>query len=224
MSHAIPSCDNLAAMAKYLHSSCPAVMDTSASSCVNLDATTPLQAVNGQCVRCSYRFTWIVIRGGSSLVRCFYGVKTKHTNLFGIVIAIACFLFFSSEVVAQQQDWLPYYPAVSRLQGRLIKVFKYGKPSYGENPERDEKVEVPILILQTPVRLKARSTSSVNNESVTNVSFVQLSFPPEVDGNYSKHLDKDIIVAGTLVRGYKGEHFTEVVMIVKAVNPTGKPM
>jgi hypothetical protein len=30
-------------------------------------------------------------------------------------------------------------------------------------------------------------------------------------------------VAGTLVRGYKGEHFTDVVMTVKAVNPTGKP-
>ena len=46
------------------------------------------------------------------------------------------------------------------------KSSKYGKPSYGAEPEMDEKVEVPILILQTPVRVKARSTSSVNNESV----------------------------------------------------------
>jgi len=32
-------------------------------------------------------------------------------------------------------------------------------------------------------------------------------------------------VAGTLFKGYKGEgeHFTEVVMTVKAVNPTEKP-
>jgi hypothetical protein len=212
-------------MAPYLHRNCPRCNGYVGIVLREPGRNTRLQSVNRHCLRCSYRFAWIVIPGRSSLVRCFYGVKTEHTNLFnGIVIAIACFLFFSFEVVAQQQDWLPYYPAVSRLQGRLTKVFKYGKPSYGENPERDEKVEVPILILQTPVRLKARSTSSVNNESVTNVSFVQLSFPPEVDGNYSKHLDKDIIVAGTLVRGYKGEHFTEVVMIVKAVNPTGKPM
>lgn len=141
-----------------------------------------------------------------------------------MAIAIACYLLVASEIVAQNQDWLPYYPAVSRLQGRLTKVLKYGKPSYGENPEKDEKVEVAILILPTPVRVKARPTSSVNNESVTNVSFVQLTFTPEADRDYSKHLDKDIVVAGTLVRGHKGEHFTEVVMIVKAVNPTGKPM
>jgi hypothetical protein len=212
-------------MAKYLSRSCPRCNGYVGIVLGEPARNTPLQPVNGHCLSCGSRLAWIVIRGESSLVRCFYGVKTKHTILFnGIVMAIASFLFFSFEVVAQQQDWLSYYPAVSRLQGRLTKVFKYGKPSYGENPERDEKVEVPILILQTPVRLKARSTSSVNNESITNVSFVQLSFPPEVDRNYSKHLDKDIVVAGTLVRGYKGEHFTEVVMIVKAVNPTGKPM
>lgn len=154
-------------------------------------------------------------------------MKTKQTNSprgIAAIIALACALSFSFEATAQQQDWLSYYPAVSRLQGKLIKVSKYGKPTYGENPEKDEKVEVPILILQTPVRVKARSTSSVNNQSETNVSFVQLIFPPEADGNYSKHLDKDIVVAGTLIRGHKGEHFTDVVMSVKAVNPTGKPM
>jgi len=32
------------------------------------------------------------------------------------------------------------------------------------------------------------------------------------------------VVAGTLVRGYKGDHFADVVMTVKAINPTGKPM
>ena len=154
-------------------------------------------------------------------------LKRKHiksSNDFVIVIAIACVMLFSSEATAQGQEWLSYYPAVSRLQGKLVKVSKYGKPTYGENPGNDEKVEVPILILQTPAGVKARATSSVNNESVTNISFVQLIFPPEVDGNYSKHLDKEIVVVGTLVRGYKGEHFTDVVMTVKAVNPTGKPM
>jgi hypothetical protein len=42
--------------------------------------------------------------------------------------------------------------------------------------------------------------------------------------DYSKHLDTEVTVAGTLTRGYKGEHFTDAVMIVKAVNPTGRPM
>ncbi len=110
---------------------------------------------------------------------------------------------------------------VTRLQGKLTKVTKYGKPTYGENPEKDEKVEVPILILQTPVRAKAQTTSSVNNESSTNVSFIQLIFPAEV-GDYSKHLGMVIVVEGTLERGLKGDHFTDLVMTVKVLNPTAK--
>jgi len=147
----------------------------------------------------------------------------RHSVIALIVIGV---LLFSSETTPQQkqpQEWLSYYPSVSRLEGKLVKITKYGKPSYGENPESDEKVEVCFLILETPLRVKARSTSSVNNESLTNASFVQLIFPPEI-GDYSKYVDKHIVVAGTLARGYKGEHFGEVVMTVKAINPTGKPM
>lgn len=140
------------------------------------------------------------------------------------IIVFAFTLLFLTKATAQLQDWLSYYPSVSRIHGKLIQVYKYGKPTYGENPERDEKVEVPILILQTPVRIRARSSSSVNNESLSNISFVQLIFPAGVERNYSKYLGQDIVVAGTLVRGHRGEHFTEAVMTVKAVNPTGKPM
>ena len=141
-------------------------------------------------------------------------------------LAIIGILLFVSETSPQQnqlQDWLSYYPAVSRLEGKLVKITKYGKPTYGENPETDEKVEVCFLILPVPARVKARSSSSVNNESITNLSFVQLIFPPEIS-DYAKYLEKQIVVAGTLVRGYKGEHFAEAVMTVKAINPTGKPM
>ena len=77
----------------------------------------------------------------------------------GIIAALMALLAFAFETTAQQQDWLSYYPSVSRLQGKLIKVQKYGKPSYGENPENDEKVEIAILILKSPVRIKASSAS-----------------------------------------------------------------
>ena len=142
----------------------------------------------------------------------------------GIIAALMALLAFAFETTAQQQDWLSYYPSVSRLQGKLIKVQKYGKPSYGENPENDEKVEIAILILKSPVRIKASSASSVNNESTTNISFVQVIFPREMAKTHEKHFDQDILLAGNLVRGHKGDHFTDVVMQVKAVNPTGKPL
>lgn len=155
-----------------------------------------------------------------------FKVKLRRSGQAILVFTFFCTLLASTDTAPQQrqpQEWLSYYPAVSRLQGRLIKVMKYGKPTYGENPEHDEKVEISILILTVPIRVKARSTSSVNNESVTNVSFVQLIFPAEI-GDYSQYIDKDISVAGTLVRGHTGDHFTDVVMTVKAINPTGKPM
>lgn len=141
------------------------------------------------------------------------------------LVLIGILLSFSGTNAQQNQlqDWLSYYPAVSRLEGKLVKITKYGKPSYGENPETDEKVEACFLILPVPARVRARTTSSVNNESITNLSIVQLIFPSEL-GDYAKYLDKQLVVAGTLVRGYKGDHFADAVMTVKAINPTGKPM
>jgi hypothetical protein len=145
----------------------------------------------------------------------------RHLRNLTLLLALAT---LPIDAPAQQQDWLAYYPSVARLQGKLIKVQKYGKPTYGENPDKDEKLDVPILILESPVRVKASSASSVNNESLTNISFVQAIFPPELAKSYAQHFDQQIVLAGNLVRGHKGEHFTDVVMQVKAVNPTGKPL
>jgi hypothetical protein len=128
-----------------------------------------------------------------------------------------------AQVAPQEDSWLSYFPSVVRLRGKVTTVTKYGKPTYGENPEKDEKLEVPILILQTPIRVKANPISSANNESITNISFVQLIFPPEVDADFKKYVDHSILVAGTLSVGSRSGQFTDVVLTVKAINPTGKP-
>ena len=140
-------------------------------------------------------------------------------------IALACAIaIWPVRAGAQQEGWLSYYPSVARIRGKLITVTKFGKPTYGGDPDKDEKLEVPILILQTPIRVKARPESSVNNETLTNISFVQLIFPPEVEPNFKKYVGQDILVAGTLAIGIRGGQFTDVVMTVKAVNPTGRPL
>src|SRR5512143_1292818 len=140
-------------------------------------------------------------------------------------LALACAIaIWPARASAQQEGWLSYSPSVARIRGKLIIVTKFGKPTYGADPDKDEKLEVPILILQTPIRVKARPESSVNNETMTNISFVQLIFPPEVEPSFKKHVGQDIVVAGTLAIGNRGGQFTDVVMTVKAVNPTGKPL
>lgn len=144
---------------------------------------------------------------------------------FSITLALlsaVCLLFWCREGAPQQQQWFFYSPAVSRFEGKLTKVMKYGRPTYGEHPEQDEKIDVPILILKLPVRIKSPTPSSENTE-ITNVSFVQLIFATE-SGSYSQHLNANVIVEGTLAKGIRGEHFTEVVMTVKAVNPPEPPV
>jgi hypothetical protein len=146
--------------------------------------------------------------------------------LRSLLVAIGIFSllnFGPRDSLAQEPPWLSYFPSVVRLQGKLTKVLKYGPPSYGEVPEKDSRLEVAFLILREPVRIKGNAASSINHEQITNVSFVQVMFPPEL-GNFSKYLEQDVIVAGTLTRGHRGEHFTDMVMTVKAVNPTGKPL
>lgn len=143
-----------------------------------------------------------------------------------LLLVFAFFLlltFDSKHPLAQEPPWLSYFPSVVRLHGKLTRVQKYGPPSYGEAPEKDSRLEVGFLILRTPVRIKGNAESSINHEQITNVNFVQVVFPPELE-NYSKYLEQDVVVAGTLTRGHRGEHFTDVVMTVKAVNPTGKPL
>jgi len=132
-----------------------------------------------------------------------------------------CLLFWFGGAAPQQQQWLFYSPAVSRLEGKLTKVMKYGSPTYGEHPEQDEKIDVPILILHLPIRVK-HPPPSVNTES-TNVSFVQLIFPTET-GSYAKYLNATIVVEGTLAKGLKGKHFTDVVMTVNTLNPAEPPV
>ena len=103
----------------------------------------------------------------------------------------------------------------------LVAHMKYGSPTYGEHPEQDEKIDVPILILHLPIRVK-HPPPSVNTES-TNVSFVQLIFPTET-GSYAKYLNATIVVEGTLAKGLKGKHFTDVVMTVNTLNPAEPPV
>jgi hypothetical protein len=144
-------------------------------------------------------------------------ISTRLALLSGV-----CLIFLSRGAAPQEQQWLFYAPALSRLEGKLTRVMKYGRPTYGEHPEQDEKIDVPILILQLPVRVQSSTSSSLNPQT-TNVSFVQLIFPAE-SASYSKHLNANIVVEGTLAKGIKGEHFTDIVMTVKTVNPAEPPV
>jgi hypothetical protein len=51
-------------MARYLFRSCPRCAGYLGIVLREPGRNTPLQAVNGHCLKCDYRLAWIVIRGG----------------------------------------------------------------------------------------------------------------------------------------------------------------
>ena len=61
---------------------------------------------------------------------------------------------------------LPRKPEIAQLEGDLTKVIKYGAPNYGD-PETDEKLDVPLLMLLSPVDVEMVED---------NVAYVNLSF------------------------------------------------
>lgn len=115
------------------------------------------------------------------------------------------------------QRWLSYEPALVQLQGTLKLVSKYGPPNFGENPETDEKVQVPILEVREPVSVRADPSSNLNDESADGVTEVQLVFSLNGTLAYSDLVNQNVTVTGTLYHAHTAHHYTTVLMTVEAI-------
>ena len=80
---------------------------------------------------------------------------------------------------AQDRVWR-YEPAKVELQGRLTIEQKYGPPGYGENPDTDQGVQIPVLLLSAPIDVQGDPQSDLNQETVRGVQRVQLVFGADV--------------------------------------------
>jgi len=131
-------------------------------------------------------------------------------------------LFLVSAISNVQQRWLPLEPNLVQLQGKILKVMKYGPPNYGENPESDAHYEIPIILLSKPIRVKGDPGSVVNREDLVNVSFVQLVFQSTPAVAYWHYANQDVVVTGTLFRAETGHHHTTLLMTVKTIRAMKK--
>ncbi len=114
-----------------------------------------------------------------------------------------------------RQRWVPYEPAVVELRGTLKVCERYGPPGYGEDPERDQRMRVPVLILSNPINVRGDPAAEVNIESVRGVRELQLVFLRAM--NYSSLVGSQVVVRGKLSHAVSGHHFTPVVMIVESL-------
>ncbi len=110
-----------------------------------------------------------------------------------------------------QHRVLRYEPAKVELKGRLTIEQRYGPPNYGENPDTDQKVQIPVLLLSEPVDVQGDPQSDLDRETVRGVQRVQLVFR---NTSYRRLVGKNITVKGTFFRALTGHHYTDVVMDV----------
>ena len=143
---------------------------------------------------------------------------TLATRVSGLVVvgfvtwASAC----GAEPDSSTEDWLAYEPAVVELRGTLTEVTKLGPPNYGEDPETDERLEIPVLQLSKSINVKGDPYDQTNNATFTGVGEVQLIFL-SADEQYRDLTGREVVVEGTLSEAMTGHHFTKVVMTVKAI-------
>jgi hypothetical protein len=114
---------------------------------------------------------------------------------------------------SDEERWVSYEPVVVELSGRLTVSMKFGPPNYGEDPETDQRLKIPVLLLSEPVNVRGEPDAQVNIESVRGVKEVQLIF---LRGrNYDGLVNSRVVARGTLSHAVSGHHFTEVVMTVE---------
>lgn len=133
-----------------------------------------------------------------------------------LTILILTVLAAVAHPTAQAQCWLSYEPETVELDGRLVLQAKYGPPNYGEQPKTDQKVRIPVLVLENPVNVLPSQEIVYNSEPVYRTRQIQLAFI-ENDIPYKNLIGKNVVVTGSLFHAHTGHHYTDVVLNVRSI-------
>lgn len=136
---------------------------------------------------------------------------TRSAILAAVTLIWAC---TASEVVRDQGEWLAYEPAVVELAGVLRLTQRFGPPNFGETPELDSTVVVPLLTLAQPIKVRGNLDAAMNNETYEGLEEIQLVLSQTLD--LSLLVDRELTITGTLFQKHTGHHFTDVLMNVKS--------
>ena len=98
------------------------------------------------------------------------------------------------------------------LQGQVRFENAFGPPGFGENPARDQRRTVPILVLDRPIDICPGTTDEIDDASIARVRRLQLIYshgtPRQSPGR--------TFVTGELQRATNAFHATPVTLIVDA--------
>lgn len=134
-----------------------------------------------------------------------------------IFALITCVASMAPGKTPRSGRWLSYEPAVVQLRGTLKVVPEFGPPNYGENPESDEKVQVPILVLSEPINVKANTARNLDYEALENVSEIQLALSARDWLAYSHLVGHTVVVTGKLIRAQFARDYRPLIMDVGSI-------
>lgn len=135
-----------------------------------------------------------------------------------LALGMAVMIWATVAVGADQEAaWLEFGPAVVSLTGRFELVLRFGPPNYGEDPKTDMKIQVPMLWLAEPIRVRGRPGDEIDGEPVEGIRVLQLHLPIDIERNAL--LGEEVVVRGELTHAMQGPEFTPVVMRVQEIGP-----
>jgi hypothetical protein len=146
---------------------------------------------------------------------CWRAFSIVPTLVIGL--ELAC----SSQTPRPSSPCLHYEPEVIELRGELREIFKYGPPNYGENPDSDRQMWIPMLELRYAVTICGDSSSEINKDSISGIREIQLLFP-EPQLPYRTLNRHSVKVTGTLEQATFGPMFTAVVLTVRTLESDTK--
>lgn len=130
---------------------------------------------------------------------------------------ITCVASMTPGEIPGSGRWLSYEPAVVQLAGTLRVVPEFGPPNFGEDPETDKRVQIPILVLSDPINVKENAARNVDYEALENVSEIQLVFSTRDRPAYSHLVGHTVVVTGKLFHAQTAHHYTPLLMDVEAI-------
>ena len=142
-------------------------------------------------------------------------VSTIRVSVVMLALGVVC----SSHSIAQtpatrSPACLHYDPHVVRITGILITEPHYGPPNFGETPDQDKKVDVPMLQLAEAVDVCGDPTSAADQDTVRNVRKVQ------VVGrriNLKAFIGQEVAVTGYLFEAHTANHHTKVLIRAESI-------
>jgi hypothetical protein len=114
---------------------------------------------------------------------------------------------------------LRYEPKVEQLTGTVKMERHYGPPNYGENPQTDSVLIVPVLVLDAPVTVQGSpAASGLDTTTYPHVTKMQLVFSKP--GTPVKAFNGEkVTVTGKLFEKVTGGDFTDVLVMVEGITP-----